>query len=169
MLTITQYFVSRLFLDALLQSIYILANILVSNSFSLSRRFNCCTLLPDPGGRPEGTAVERFIFYQHYKNTISEKYMSPVTMNGYTLHKALSFECLLDLSSHQTSYILSSAKDVGKMVGDLYRSRKYLTPSAIITRVLLNQKWSIAGNVQSFYFQWLSYLRLGHAILTPRN
>lgn len=61
-------------------------------------------------------------------------------MNGNNLHEALSFECLLDLSSHQTSYILSISKDVGKMVGDLYRSSKYLTPPAIITRVLLNQK-----------------------------
>ena len=60
----------------------------------------------------------------------------PVVMDASTLSESVHLDRLLGLKLTQdlkwNSYISSIASEASKMIGSLYRSRKYLTPSAIL-------------------------------------
>ena len=75
----------------------------------------------------------KLISFHHHRDT---PVFPPVTMGGMTLDESPSLDKLLGLKFTPdlkwNSYIASVAKDTARMVGSLYRSKKFLTPKAIL-------------------------------------
>ena len=75
----------------------------------------------------------KLVSFHHHR---SDPSLSPIHMNGTPLTEAPCFDKLLGLKFtpdlRWNCYIRSVAKSAGKMVGSFYRSRKYLTPDAIL-------------------------------------
>ena len=75
----------------------------------------------------------KLLSFHHHRNTPN---FPTVRMNGSPLKEASCFDRLLGLKFtpdlRWNTYIRSVAKATGKMVGSFYRSKKYLTPPAIL-------------------------------------
>ena len=74
----------------------------------------------------------KLLSFHHHREPV----FHPVQMEGSNLVEAPCLEKLLGLKLTPdlkwNAYILAVAADTGKMVGSFYRSRKYLTPSALL-------------------------------------
>ena len=74
----------------------------------------------------------KLLSFHHHREPV----FPPVQMEGSKLVEAPCLERLLGLKFTPdlkwNAYILAVAADTGKMVGSFYRSRKYLTPSALL-------------------------------------
>ena len=75
----------------------------------------------------------KLVTFHHKKGSPS---FCPIQMDNSVLEEAPCFERFLGLKLTPdlkwNSYILSVAKEAGKMVGSFFRTRKYLTPAAIL-------------------------------------